>query len=40
MANELLNGRYVLDTIGEVVAAGTTLRLNSIHFIGTGDEDD
>ncbi len=38
MANTLHNGRYVLDTAESVVAAGTTLRLASVHFKGTGDE--
>lgn len=40
MANTLYNGRYVLDTAEEVVAAGTTLRLASVWFIGVANEDD
>jgi len=40
MANLLHSGRYVLDTAEEVVAAGTFLRLASVFFIGTTDEDD
>ena len=40
MANTLYNGRYALDTAEEVVAAGTTLRLNSVSFVGTTNEDD
>lgn len=40
MANLLHNGRYVLDTAESVVAAGTTLRLASVWFIGTTNEDD
>ncbi len=40
MANELLNGRYVLDTAESVVAAGTALRLASVWFTGAANEDD
>jgi len=40
MANALLNGRWVLDTAESVVAAGTILRISSLHFVGTTDEDD
>jgi len=40
MPNTLYNGRYVLDTAESVVAAGTPLRLNAVHFAGTTDEDD
>ena len=38
MANLLHNGRYVLDTAESVVAAGTTLRINSVWFYGTANE--
>ncbi len=40
MSNELVNGRYVLDTTGEIAATGTILRLASIWFIGGANEDD
>jgi len=40
MANALHNGRYVLDTAEAVIAAGTALRLLSVLFVGTTDEDD
>ncbi len=40
MANELVNGRYILDTAESVVAAGTILKLASVHFTGAADVDD
>lgn len=40
MANELVNGRWVLDTAESVVAAGTPVRIQSICFVGTTDADD
>ena len=40
MGNALHNGRYVLDTAEEVVAAGTILRLASVWYFGTANEDD
>ena len=40
MGNTAYNGRWVLDTAESVVAAGTTLRLNAVKFVGTADNDD
>ena len=40
MANTKYNGRWVLDTAESVVAAGTPVRINALHFVGTTDEDD
>lgn len=37
MANERLNGRWVLDTPESVVAAGTAVRIQSISFVGSDD---
>ena len=39
MANKLYNGRYVLDTAESVIAAGTSLRLAAVWFVGTTDAD-
>lgn len=40
MGNLRHNGRWVLDTAEEVVAAGISIRINALHFIGTTDVDD
>lgn len=40
MANAVYKGRYVLDSAASVVAAGTSLRLASVFFVGTTDLDD
>lgn len=37
MANTKYNGRWVLDTIGSVVAAGTSVRLAGALFFGADD---
>ena len=40
MANARVSGRYILDTAESVVAAGTSLRINAVKFVGTTDVDD
>jgi len=38
VANTQYNTRWVLDTAESVVAAGTAIRIQALHFIGTGDD--
>ena len=40
MANAKHNSRWVLDTAELVVAAGTPIRINALHYIGTADAHD
>ena len=40
MANLRHNTRWVLDTAESVVAAGTTLVITALHYVGTTDEHD
>lgn len=40
MGNTQYNTRWVLDSIGEVVAAGTLIRIQAIHFVGDSDVDE
>ena len=40
MANTQYNTRWVLDTAESVVAAGTPIRIQSLVYVGTTNEDD
>ena len=40
MGNLQHNARWVLDTAEEVVAAGTSLRIKSVFYIGAANDDD